>query len=311
MKKSYVFGLVFVVGLVGIVAFGIYRNAVKNNLQFVTISINPDVELAVNSDNEVVEVIPVNEDADVLTSDLELVGLDIEEASAQIIDEALEMGYIDEYSDENAVMVGTYGDNEEKRSALETRVIDKMNSHFETRKVYAVLVAKGLSDELKQEADAYEISYGKMLLVEKALALNPELNKEELVDMKVREIQSEIKSYVTDRRAALKTTIAEAKETWQQEKTKLKDEYRAKVEEFKAGLLEEQKEEYRNLTAEQKKEVMNNLLEARKQALKQSIDEIRAEIKADVKETTDNYNYPVTENNLDAIKEKIKNRRNK
>jgi hypothetical protein len=43
-------------------------------LSFVSISINPDVELAVNGDNIVEDVIPINEDADIITSDLDLIG---------------------------------------------------------------------------------------------------------------------------------------------------------------------------------------------------------------------------------------------
>ena len=311
MKKFYFLGIVMIIVLLGIGGLGLYKSFTKEKLQFVTININPDVELAVNSDNEIVEVIPVNEDAEIMISDLDLVGLDVEAASTLIIDEAIEMGYIDEYSDENAVMIGAYGDNEEKRTDLETKIINKLNSHFETRKVYAVLVAKGLSDELKQEADNYGISNGKMLLVAEAVALNPELKKEQLVDMSIREIQGEIKSYVTDRREALKTTMTQARETWKQEKAELKVETRAKVEEFKAGILDEQKEVYRNLTADEKREVIDTLLEEKRKQLKESVNEIKEEIKQDVKETTDNYNYPVVENNLDAIKERIKDRKNR
>ena len=55
----------------------------------------------------------------------------------------------------------------------------------------------GVTDEMKSDADEYGISYGKMLLVEKALVLDTDLNKENLVTLSVKEIQSLIKSYFT------------------------------------------------------------------------------------------------------------------
>ena len=274
---------------------------------YLTISINPEVELELNADNEVTDVISINEDADVLTSDLNLVGLNVEDASTAVIDAATDMGYIDEYSDENAVMISVYSDDETERVSLQQKVIDKLNSHFETRKVYAVLVAKGLNDELKQEADNNNISYGKMLLVEEALALNPDLNKEDLVKLQVADIQSEIKSYVTARHEALKITLVQARETWKQEKAEAKATYQTRVQELKDQIWNENKAAYKNLTAVERAQKIKELLEQRKQQLKQNMDEIKEEIK----ETTDQYNYPIIENNLDALKERIQNRKNR
>lgn len=50
-----------------------------------SISINPDVELVVNSDYIVEEVLPINEEADVITSDLELIGESIYTATEKLL----------------------------------------------------------------------------------------------------------------------------------------------------------------------------------------------------------------------------------
>jgi hypothetical protein len=283
-------------------------NSKKEPLSFVTISINPDVQLGLDENDKVVEVNAVNSDADVLTSDLNLIGLDANEASNKVIDAAMETGYLDEYSDENAVVVTTVNDNEENRKALEQKIITKMNEHFETRKIYPVLVAKGLDDNLKAEADKYNISYGKMLLIESALALNNTLSKDQLINMSIKDIQNEIRSYIKNRHNALKESLQDAKAKWKEEKAQLKENYLSKVKALKESITEEHKEEFKNMTPAQKKEAIQNYLNTRKQQIKENINAVKGEIKTDVKEDMKDYNYPVIENNSDKIKENVKER---
>jgi hypothetical protein len=211
-------------------------------------------------------------------------------------------------SDENAVVVTTVNDNEENRKALEQKIITKMNEHFETRKIYPVLVAKGLDDNLKAEADKYNISYGKMLLIESALALNNTLSKDQLINMSIKDIQNEIRSYIKNRHNALKESLQDAKAKWKEEKAQLKENYLSKVKALKESITEEHKEEFKNMTPAQKKEAIQNYLNTRKQQIKENINAVKGEIKTDVKEDMKDYNYPVIENNSDKIKENVKER---
>ncbi len=307
--KKYGFAVGFaVIAIIGVFSFWNYSKTSDQSLSYVTISINPEVSLALNSEDEVVEVIPLNEDADILTSDLELVGLDVLEASEKVIDAAMETGYLDEYSDENTVVLTTVNDNEEKRQELESKIIERMNAHFETRKIYPILVAKGLDDDLKQEADSYDISYGKMLLIERAISLDTTLSKEELIDKSIKDINSYIKDYVKERHSALKDSLEVARNKWKEEKEQLKQQYLEKIEEIKANITEEHKEEFKNMTTEEKKEAIKEYLDSKKETIKNDINEIKEEIKSDIKEDMGNYNYPIIENNADTIKENIKKR---
>jgi hypothetical protein len=300
MKKTQVISILSIIAvvLVGIIVGYNYLNN-DANLQYVTISINPNIELAVNEDNKVVEAIPVNEDADILLADLNLVGMSIEEASTKIIDEAIEMGYIDELSDENAVMISTYGEEENRRTELQDRIIDRLNNHFETRKVYAVLVTRGLSEELKQEADNYGISYGKMLLVDRVSNLNTDLNKEELVNMSIREIQGEVKNVVSARHQDLKMTIDDAKDAWKQEKNEVKKEYQDRIDGFKSDLWEVEKTRGDNVSPDQKDQIIDSIIEDKKEEIKRNVEEIKREIK------------DTTARNVDAVKERIRDIKNR
>ncbi len=305
MKKNYI-GLGLLIVVVGIIGFVVYSSWSNNSLSYITISINPEVQLAIDSKDEVVEVISLNEDADILTSDLDLEGLTVEEATGKLIDSAMETGFLDEYNDDNTVVVTTINDNEKIRQDLEEKVMDRLNSHFESRKIYPILVAKGLNDDLKAEADEYDISYGKMLLVESALALNETLSKDDLVNMEIRDIQSEIKDYVKERRATLNESLQDARVEWQEQKDELKKTHEASIEQLRTAIAEEYKEEFNNMTADQRKEAVENYLNARKEAIKSDVGTVREEIKAEVREDMKGYNYPIIENNTNAIKESIK-----
>lgn len=277
-------------------------------LTYVTISINPEIELAVNEAGNVEEVLPINEDADVITADLDLVGSSVEEASEKIVDAAVDTGCIDEYSDTNTVVVTTASDDTDEATRIQDKVMTKLNEHFESRKIYPILVAKGMSDDLKAQADTYNISNGKMLLIDYAVALNPTLSKDTLASSSIKDIQASIKTYVKTRHDALKKSFAEAKTEWLTKKQTLKRQYQDKITSLKNSITVEQKAAFRNMTPAEKNAAVQKILDARKAAIKDTVGKVRDELKSEVKEDMSGYKYPVLENNVSTIKENIKNR---
>jgi hypothetical protein len=301
MKGKRILIILVAVVLFAALSYVVY-NFNQKPLSFLSISINPDIELAVNEDNIVKEVIPINEDADIITSDLELVGKTVEEASDSIVDAAIETGYIDEYSEENTVIVTTTNEDETIRKALEDKVMARLNKHFEERKIYPVLVANGLDDELKAEAASLDIINGKMLLVDRAVAVNPDLNKTELAKMSVKEIQQKIKDYVTARHDALKQSREELKTKWQQEKATLKTEYNNKVDALKDNLLKNAGINTDNMTPAQKNAAVKELLQNKKDQIKNKINEVKDELKNEVQQDV----IPTVKNRIENIRERIK-----
>ena len=65
----------------------------SENYAYVTIDINPSVELIVK-DGKVVSINAGNEDASILLSGEDLVGLTVEEATGKIVKLAEELGYL-------------------------------------------------------------------------------------------------------------------------------------------------------------------------------------------------------------------------
>jgi hypothetical protein len=307
MKKLFIFIVLVIAVVLGVAGYKYWLKK-EAGISFVTISINPEVELAVNDQDEVTEVISINEDADVITSDLDLVGLDADEASEKIIDAAIDTGYIDEYETDNTIVVTTASDDESVRKTLEERIMTNLNNHLESKKVYAILVAKELGDDLKEEAQTYNVSNGKMLLIEEAVTLNPDLSKEDLAALSIQDIQKEIKSYVKERHAALKESLTDLKTKWKSEKQTLKRNYINKIKQLKDSISEEQKEAFKNMTLAQREVAITNYLNNKKEQIKSDINAIKDELKSESESDMSDYNYPVLKNNAEAIKNNIKSR---
>lgn len=277
MKNNNIFKIIIALIIFVVLSYIIYIFNQKN-LSYINISINPDIVLAVNDDMVVEQVIPVNEDADILVYDLDLVGKSAYDATDILLDEALKTGYINEYSEENTVMVTATNENEDKRLKIQEKIINKVNKHLQDKKVYAVVVSNGVTDAVKASAEKYDISNGKMLLVSKAREVSS-YTEEELANMSVKEIQAVIKKYVKERYEDLKESKKDLKEKWQNDKETLKETYKNEIEKIKDAALESSGVDTKTLTEDEKDNIIKDKLETKKEEIKETVEEVKEEIK--------------------------------
>lgn len=305
MKKVIWILVVIALGLLIWLGYRYYNLSNKVN-GYVLFEINPSVELGVNYYGEVLEVVSVNEDADILTSDLDLVGLTIDDATDKIISSAIETGYINELEDDNAVVVTSLFEDEEKRIEYEKYVIEKVDSCLEEKKVYALVAAQGVDEEIKAEAESYDISYGKMLLVNRLVEADSTLNKSELVDETVQSIQNKFKEEVQNRYEEATMTQEQLKEQWQVEKQKKIEEHTSVMEQKKEVIWEEIKGNFGDVSNEEKSNIVNGIIEQEKIQIKEGLEVIKEEIISE--KPGSKVNYPVIENGNKTDQE-IQNRK--
>ena len=143
--KKFLIGLGAVI-VVSVVAYLLFL--AKTPKSYVILSINPEIELALSSSNTVVDVTAINDDADVFISDLDLEGMSLDEAVDTIISDAIDTGYIDEYSDDNSIVLTEINDDEETRISLENTVLNAVNNKLEDKNVSSVVVVSGVTDEI-------------------------------------------------------------------------------------------------------------------------------------------------------------------
>lgn len=243
MKKLLIISLAVLVLIT--VGYLFLNNTNNKDYSYVILKINPEVELAVDYNEVVREVNPLNEDADLLISDLNLVGKPLEEVTETIIDETIEIGKLD-----NTIELNVINKNEEKRLKLENKLKEKIESHIQTKAYNAVFTVKGVTEDMKASAASYDISNGKMLIISKALELNQDLKIEDLVNRSVKEIQTYIKDASIQRREAAQEiknqTSEERKAELTLKKANLKQEHQVQQEQKTQNVKTQQKQTQKN-----------------------------------------------------------------
>jgi hypothetical protein len=269
MKK--ILGVIVISVLVLTLGLYLFNNKEKDLLTYVTIDINPSVQFVIDNKDVLVEVNALNDEADIALSDLELVGLNIDEATEKYLKRITEIGYIDEFGENNYVTVTAYSNGEELRTKVENKVLEKTRLFLEQRNIYGQVVSKIMTTELKEEADNYNVSNGKMLLIERAYYLNNSLDKEQLSKLTVKEIQQKVKESVNRRydekemgKEAFKQFALEQKDIRLQETS-------FRLNEIIEEVSNENEDRIKDVPASDRQKVIEELLKERKEQIKKNI----------------------------------------
>ena len=95
-KKGTIICIIAIIILVaGTSAFIIFSGLIAQDYNYVQLEVNPRIEFLCDKKFNVVSVYPLNNDARIVISDLDLIGLNIEDASRVFLDECAKTGYID------------------------------------------------------------------------------------------------------------------------------------------------------------------------------------------------------------------------
>ncbi len=267
-RKAIFFVIILLIGVVSYLSYSYFRQGI---LEYVLIDINPSIQLGVDRNEKVVDVVTLNSDADILISEMNLINMGLEDAAEEIVKRAIETGYIDEFDVDNNIGISSYSDNESRRAAIDEMITKRVTKVLENRNIYAKVFPRGISDELKAEADEYGINYGKMLLIERAVTLNPTLSKEELVGSTIREIQNEFKEIRRERQESVMTNIMERKELFRQQQEQRILNTRARLEEVKEEVTRERPETFDNVDVKEREALVKELLEERKNNVREKL----------------------------------------
>lgn len=94
-KKGTIIYLIIVgVIVVGIILTIIFSGITARDYNYVQLEVNPKVEFLCDKKFKVVSVAPLNEDARIVLSDINLIGKDIDQASKLFLDECAKTGYL-------------------------------------------------------------------------------------------------------------------------------------------------------------------------------------------------------------------------
>ena len=248
-----------------------------DEFSYVSMRINPEIELVVDKDGVVVAANAVNADGETVLSQLELVGLSVGDAAQAFTDAAAELGFLDVDSENATVYISAGGKDERFVKELEEKITEKVNEFFNKKGIFGKVEPEDLQ-EYQALADELGVSLQEARLISRILELYPELTAEEVAEKSPEEMLDLIKEYcensgvaadlreeykglVDDLKAeferlfeierqlrevkarlADETLTEEERAAAQAEYDALKDEYKAAVEELKEQAKEKTRE---------------------------------------------------------------------
>jgi hypothetical protein len=274
-------------------------NASAQDDVYVTIDINPSIELITTPRERVVYANPLNEDGEILLANLDLIGKKLDVAMDLIITEAINLGFIDVDAEESFVYVSTLGMDSEIGEKIRERVMEHINNAFKEKVMVGRAMMKEYQAEIIEEANLLGVTPGFLRLAKSAVLLSDELLLEDALLLTVEELQAIIRQ-AKDEHKELAQSI---KEEFLTEKEALFAEYKPQIEALEEEIL--------NTVDEDQLLLLEEELEALKLEFKEKLEALRDEFL----ETTNQLRNQILETKLqlkgfneDKVNEFMQNR---
>ncbi len=181
--------------LAGIGSFNFYTSRRVDSV--IGIDVNPSIEIEVNRNSRVLSAEALNSDGEDILDGMDLKNVRMDIAVNAVIGSMVRHGYFDEL--ENAVLVTVSNKNSEKASAVRRDVVSEVETSLEEHNVNAVVYNQEAeeTDELRQLADKYGISYGKAYFLNELVKENG-LSEEDMARLSGMTME-EIARYISEK----------------------------------------------------------------------------------------------------------------
>ena len=176
--------LVFII--VGLGGRNIYR--ARSVESIISLDINPSIIMEVNKKEKVLQVKPLNEEAEIVVGGMDLKNTNLETAVNALIGSMLKNGYIDEIA--NSILISVQNKDKEKGAELQAKLVEEIDSLLSASSINGAFLSQSVIDDnsTKILADANNISQGKAQLIEKLVDLDPRYKFEELAKLSINEL---------------------------------------------------------------------------------------------------------------------------
>jgi len=275
-RKYVAIAAMFLLLVIPIGVFAFMNNTVYT---YISVDINPSFELGLNRFDKVVKIVPLNNDAENLFSDLNLRGKKVEDAFYILTQRAIEKGYIKK-NDFNEILVTVLKSNkinDSEREKLKEKLVANSQKALKEHLIEAYVDVFGVDKKLKEEAQNLGLSPGKYLLYLESQKKGINITIDEVKNKSIRDLIKE-KNITREELLNMMRLINERngiinKKTEKPVKNEINN---IKNENEIKNLRKEDKasETLKNLNEESKQKI-KEIIENRKEATKEVIKKIR------------------------------------
>lgn len=190
-NRRAVYRLAFSVCMCLMLTVGIGSQYVRRNLlvdSVIDLDVNPSFEITSNKKDHVLHVKGLNSEAEELLNGRSYRGWEVNETVEALIISLDDSQYIN--TERNTILLSVSSRDKNKAEQMKTELYDCINQTLSQTGTKSVVVRQNRSDDkqLAQKAGRYQISSGKMQLVEKLTRQVPELQEEDLANAPVEEL---------------------------------------------------------------------------------------------------------------------------
>lgn len=162
-------------------------------VKYISLRINPEIELLADENDVVIDASPLNEDGEVVLSTVELEGKTVEDACVEFTETATDLGYLNPDGEKDTVYIDVESSVEGDDNALEEKLGKCITDYFKNKGVNGK-VSHDTLEKYAQKAAEWGVSTGHTKLIMRALEANPELTDTDILGMSTREIMKLIKN---------------------------------------------------------------------------------------------------------------------
>ena len=169
--------------LLVVTLFNVFQQpAYGREYSYITIDMNPSLELVLNRKNDVIEIITYNEEAKKLIKNLSYKEKNYEEVLAQLLQSDACKQYMNA---DTFVQISVYSKNKNRGIEIEDRVYRCMQNQSEVSFQSACVDTR-----LKEEAKTHHVSSGRYMLIEQIRKLDITQSFDELITYDMQRLQS-------------------------------------------------------------------------------------------------------------------------
>lgn len=196
---------------------------IKLPVAYVSLDINPSIELSVNRFNNVVSTSALNKDGQILLNDINSDDKSVYGIVNEIIDSAIKEKYISN-DKPTAIAVASISDDYELRNSLENDLKDSINNHFSKKSIDGTIYSYDEDFSKRDAAQKMDISVGKMNLIEELISFDESITVDEYKNKSVVDIDDKILEFKDNTKESNKTSDDSTKNIHSSNLSKTKEE---------------------------------------------------------------------------------------
>ncbi|MCR8746312.1 hypothetical protein [Romboutsia lituseburensis] len=195
---------------------------IKLPVAYVSVDINPSVELSINRFNNVVSASALNKDGQVLLNDIKSEHKNVFSIINEIIDNAIKEKYISK-NKSTAIAIASISNDYEIRNELENDLKNSVNSHFSKNSIEGAIYSYDEDISKRDAAKKIGLSVGKMNLIEDLISFDKTIDVDDYKNKSVLDIDTKILEFKDKIKKSNKTTDSSIKNVNSNTLSRLKD----------------------------------------------------------------------------------------